>query len=436
METYGVKIMNIIEQRFDAIVVGAGPAGSTAAYQLAKMGYKTLLLERGRMPGSKNMFGGRVYIAPLKKIYPEFDKKAPIHRWVKREKISFIYGDSATSVEFESTKSTSFTTYLTQLSQWMANQAVENGAILLTEIRVDKLYKENNKFSGVIVENEIVKADVVVDAEGINRLLLEDAGIVRKLSPKHVALGVKEVIKVDQKELNKLFGLDDNDGLSWVFIGDITKGIPGGGFIYTNRDSISLGIVIVLEEAIKKIDRHIYQLVEEFRNHPLIHKYIKDGRIMEYSTHLIPEDISAILPPKLYYDGLLVAGDAGGLLLNQGYTYRGVDFAAYSGYLAAKAYDYAHSNGGATSENLKKYQELLEQSFVMKMLKKFLGVSKLMRKERLFNTYPELLNLVASRIIHIEYDSYKIKEAFNEARKGRVGLLTLIKDLWEVSRKL
>ncbi len=428
--------MSVINQRFDAIVIGAGPAGSTAAYQLAKMGYKTLLLERGRTPGSKNMFGGRVYLQPLKDIYDDFEKKAPIHRWVKKERISFIDNENSTTIEYESTKTTSFTTYLTQLSGWMANQAVNQGAILLTEIRVDKLYRENNVFKGVVVEDEVVNADVVIDAEGINRLLLEEANLVEKLKPNQVALGVKEVIKLDSNLINQLFGLDNNDGLSWVFIGNLTNGIPGGAFLYTNRDSISLGIVLMLEEAIRKLDKHIYKLVEEFRIHPLINKYLKEGRIMEYSTHLIPEDINSLKPRKLYYDGLLIVGDAAGLLLNQGYTYRGVDFAAYSGYLAAKAYDYAHNNGGPTSDNLSKYEELLRNSFIYRMLNKFSGVTELMKKERLFNTYPALINELASRLMHIDYDSYKIMEAFKEVKKGRISWLTLIKDLWEVSRKI
>jgi len=318
----------------------------------------------------------------------------------------------------------------------MANQAVNQGAILLTEIRVDKLYKEKDGFKGVVVEDEVVKADVVIDAEGINRLLLEDANLVEKLKPNQVALGVKEVIKLDSKLINQLFGLENNDGLSWVFIGNLTNGIPGGAFLYTNRDSISLGIVLMLEEAIRKLDKHIYKLVEKFRIHPLINKYLKEGRIMEYSTHLIPEDISSLKPRKLYYNGLLIVGDAAGLLLNQGYTYRGVDFAAYSGYLAAKAYDYAHNNGGPTSDNLSKYEELLRNSFIYRMLHKFSGVTELMKKERLFNTYPALINELASKLMHIDYDSYKIIEAFKEVKKGRIGWLTLIKDLWEVSRKI
>ena len=428
--------MKHIEKRFDAIVVGAGPAGATAAYQLAKMGYKTLLLERGRTPGSKSMFGGRVYIRPLKDIYEDFEKKAPIHRWVKKERISLVYDESATTIEYTSNKTTSFTTYLTQLSHWMANQAVEQGAILLTEIRVDRLYKEDGRYRGVVVEDEVVKSDVVIDAEGINRLLLEREGIVEKLSPDHVALGVKEVIKLEPDTINNLFGLDNNEGLSWILMGDVTDGIPGGAFIYTNRDSVSLGIVVLLGEAAKRIDRHIYILVEELRNHPLLYKYFKDGRIMEYSTHLIPEDPSRLMPKKLYYDGLMIVGDAAGLLLNQGYTYRGVDFAAYSGYIAAKAYEKAHGNGGVSEENLRVYQKMLEDSFVMKMLRKFSSVSRLMKKERLFSTYPQLINLLASKLMHIEYDSYKLKEAFDEARKGRVGLINIIKDLWEVSRKL
>ena len=135
-------------------------------------------------------------------------------------------------------------------------------------------------------------------------------------------------------------------------------------------------------------------------------------------------------------DGLLIAGDAAGLLLNQGYTYRGVDFAAYSGYLAAEAVDHAYKNGGVSEENLSIYWEMLRGSFIIRMLRKFRGVHSLMAKGRLFNDYPALVNDVFRGIFHIKYDSPKLIESLKRSMVGRFGWITLLLDLWEVSRKL
>jgi electron transfer flavoprotein-quinone oxidoreductase len=433
---FGDNIMVEIPHKYDIIVIGAGPAGSSAAYTLAKMGYKVLVLERGRVPGSKNMFGGRVYTAPLREIYPDFEKRAPIHRWVIKERISILHNNNIVSMEYESDTKKSFTTYLTQLSAWMAKKAEDEGATILTEITVDKLHIKEDKINGVLVGDEILKADVVIDCEGVNRLILEKSGIIEKLKPEYVALGVKEVIKVDVENINKLFGLENDEGIAWILMGDFLDNTSGGAFIYTNRDSISLGIVVYLGNAVYNLRKHISKYIESLRLHPLLYKYFKDGRIMEYSSHLIPEDISKIIPKKLYHDGLLIAGDAAGLLLNIGYTYRGVDYAAYSGYLAAKAVDYSYKNGGPNIDTLAIYQKYLEDSFIMRQLKKFRGVHDLMKNERLFREYPILLTTFANKIFESDYEVPKLMEAFKESKKGLVGWITLVRDLLEVSRKL
>ncbi len=422
--------------RFDAIVIGAGPAGSSAAYTLAKKGFKVLLVERGRVPGSKNVFGGRVYADPLREIFPDFDEKAPIHRWVTKEKISLVDGDRMTSIEFTGKAKVSFTTYLTELSAWMAKRVEDEGGIVLTEITVDSLVVRDGRVMGIRVGDEEVLADVVIDAEGINRLLLERAGLVPKLTPRYTGLGVKEVIKLSKKEVNDLFDLDDGEGLSWLFMGDVTKGLPGGAFLYTNRDSVSLGLVVMLEESMKNVKDHISKYVEGLRLHPLLEKYFRDGRIMEYSAHLVPEYVWPDLPHKLYGDGFLVVGDAAGLLLNLGYNFRGVDFAAYSGYLAAKAVEEAHSKGDMNAQNLSVYEKLLEESFILKQLRKFRNAPKMRENKRLYSLYPQLLNGVLSQLFHAKFETPKLMEAFKEEKKGKIGWFTLIKDLIEVIRSI
>jgi len=426
-----------IPAKFDAIVIGSGPAGSSSAYYLASKGFKVLMLERGRSSGSKNVFGGRVYAAPLKEIYPDFEKSAPIHRWVTREKVSFMHGNELVSLDYEGNDRKSFTTYLSQLTGWMALKAENAGAAIVTDITVTGLLMDGNRVTGVKAGNESVKADVVIDAEGVNRLVLESAGIVPPLKPSHVALGVKEVVKVEPDVIANEFGLGEGEGMAWAVLGDVTAGLPGGGFIYTNKDSVSIGLVVLLDSAIDGANEDIYKYVERFKSHPKLIKYFKDSRIMEYSAHLIPEDVWSLMPPRFYYDGLLIAGDAAGFLLNLGYTYRGVDFAAYSGYLAGRAVEQAHGHGSMSAENLSVYTKLLEQSFIMKNLKRFSGTHKLMRNRRLFTVYPAMMASLMRHIYSLDYESQKMFSALlGAAKENGAGPFTLLSDGIGVMRHL
>ena len=87
---------------FDAVVVGAGCAGSVAAYQLASAGKSVLLIERGADAGAKNMTGGRIYTHSLEAVFPDFAEEAPLERKITTERISFITEDENTTMEFAS----------------------------------------------------------------------------------------------------------------------------------------------------------------------------------------------------------------------------------------------------------------------------------------------------------------------------------------------
>ncbi|MEB3860359.1 MAG: FAD-binding protein, partial [Desulfurococcales archaeon] len=222
-----------LPERFDVIVVGAGPAGCAASYILAKAGLRVLVLERGRGAGSKELYGGRVYAQPLREVWPDLDKKAPIHRWVTRERLSLTWGDRVLTLEYKVGRSTSFTTYLPELVKWMAGRAVEAGALLVDEVVVDDLIVRDGRVVGVRSGADTIHADVVIDAEGVNRMLLEKLGLVDRLDPGKVAIGAKEVLRVGEGSINERLGLSKREGLAWLIAGDITEGVPGGGFVYT-----------------------------------------------------------------------------------------------------------------------------------------------------------------------------------------------------------
>lgn len=431
-----------VPSKFDVVVVGAGPAGSAAAYVLAKSGFKVLILERGRGAGSKELFGGKVYAPPLRDIWPELDKEAPIHRWVTRERISFVRGERVATIEYSLGKKVGFTTFLPELAKWMAKKATEAGALLVDEIRVDEIVARDGRVVGVRSGPDFIEADVVVDAEGVNRLLLEKLGLVDRLNPQYVALGVKEVLNVGKGAIEERFGLPKGEGMAWMVAGDITAGIPGGGFIYTMKDAVSIGLVLHIGKAAEKaeagmINKHVSRILEEFRLHPYFKQFWRDADIMEYGAHMTIEGGLRMAPKQLYAPGLVIVGDAAGLLLNTGYTVRGVDFAAASGKIAAEAIIEAFNRGGPTGENLKLYEDRLKESFVWRELVRHRGIAKVMEDEFYFTKAVGVLIRMLQKLYEAEYEEPTLIDALLESlAEEDITLTRLIMKVGSVVGKL
>lgn len=418
------------EDKFDAIIVGGGLAGCITAYMLANAGLETLLIEKGNFSGSKNMTGGRLYAHSIEKIFPDFANEAPIERSVVHEKISFMNDDSCVTMDYSTKESTnnedkSYTVLRAKFDEWLAQKAEEAGVGIIPGIRVDDLIVRDNKVCGVIAGGEEMEADVVILADGVNSILGEKLGMVSKVTPHHCAVGAKEVIKLSKQQINDRFACTDKEGTAWLFAGMPSDGYMGGGFIYTNEDSISLGVVFGLHN-IEKAGKSIPQMLEDFKNHPTIKPLVEGGEIVEYSAHVVPEGGLHMLP-EMVRDGVVIVGDAAGLCLNVGYTVRGMDLAIASGEAAANAIIEANKKSDFSKNSLNKYVQNLEDSFVMKDLKLYKELPQFLDNERMFNDYPDMVSGIMKDMFTINGPSVPMRKMVMPHLK-KVGFMNLLKD--------
>jgi electron transfer flavoprotein-quinone oxidoreductase len=381
------------EDSFEAIVVGAGPAGSAAAYTLARAGMKVLLAERAGTPGSKSMSGGRIYAYSLERIWPGYAGSAPLERRITRETISLVDGDSMLDLDFHSPDllaAPSYTVLRREFDAWCAGQAGQAGAQLITPIKVDGFYRREGRLAGIMAGGESLAGQVVILAEGVNGILARQAGVrQRELGPEDAALGFKEIIKLPAPLIEQRFNLAPGQGAARLLAGSLTRGLPAsGGFLYTNRDSLSLGLVVSLDSA-RFSPVPLPEMLENFKNHPLISSLLEGGETVEYSAHLVPESGYYGLKPALGGDNILLAGDGAGMVINHGYTVQGMDLALLSGQAAARAVLSCRGNYGAASL-LPAYKRELRLNGVLGRLRAARHMPAFLRNPRLTAAYPAL----------------------------------------------
>jgi len=427
-------------EKFEVIVVGAGLAGLSAAYALAQEGIESVVIERGDYPGAKNVTGGRLYTRPLQNYLPDLWKEAPFERPVANELVTLVAsGKSVTlrfrSDEFASSPAHSFTVLRGTLDRWLAKKAKEKGVMLVTKNRVDDLLKKDGKVVGVLAGGEELGADVVIACDGALSLMAEKAGLKSQGTSRDYAVGFKEVIELPSPTIEERFNLKGSEGAAQLFVGDLTRGRFGGGFLYTNRSSLSLGLVIRVQDLGENIPlKEAPLFLDEFKERPEISPLIVGGEMVEYSAHLISEaGFAGLIRP--FADGLLVAGDAAGFCLNVGLTVRGMEFAVASGVLAGRAVKQAREKKDFSSASLSIYQKLLEESFVLKDLKTFQHAPAFLDNPRLFRHYPQMMADLLQSLFTIEAEPKQKLSATIREKIGWSETWEILKDLrkgWKV----
>jgi electron transfer flavoprotein-quinone oxidoreductase len=382
-------------EKFDVIVVGAGLAGLAAAYTLAGEGVEVVVLERGDYPGSKNVSGGRIYVNPVRDLFPGLWDEAPLERAIVREGATLMARNRSftfhyTGSELRTSPPQSYSVLRSRFDRWFSERVEERGAMLLPKTLVSDVIRENGKIAGVIAAGDELRADVVIACDGALSLIPEKAGLRAPGRPHDNAIGVKELIQLDPNLINERFNVADGEGAAHLFVGDVTKGLFGGGFLYTNRGSVSLGLVVSIEDIAKEeAAGDIPALFEAFKARPEIEPLLRGGKTLEYGAHVIPEGGYRSLCP-LVGDGILVAGDSAGFALNLGFTVRGRESALASGHFAAQAVVQAPAAGRFDAATLSAYQNLLEESFVLHDFKTFQETPRVLSNPHLFGHYPEL----------------------------------------------
>ena len=421
-------------EKFDSVVVGGGPSGVAAAYTMAKAGLSVLVLEKGEKPGTKNMFGGVIFRHHTEKIAPEFWKTAPVERHVVEYQYWFLSKDSHVLLSHRNQKFNgrynAFTVHRAKFDPWFAKLAEDAGAVIINRTTADDVIKEDGRIVGVKTERGDVMADVVVAADGVNSMLSKQAGLRDELPQDATVLAVKEVIALPKQKIEERFNLGPDEGTAALLVGCG----PGmhAGFMYTNRDTISLGIGINIHD-LDKSKQHPNDLYEQFKKHPSIAPLVKDGELKEYSAHLIPEGGYDYVA-NVYTDGMLVAGDAA--MLVNAINWEGTNLAMTSGIIAAETIIQAKKKGDFSSNTLSIYRQRLEESFVLKDLKKYRDIPKFFASNpQFFTTYPEAINELAY-MWHVVDDGLKqdhVKEMKLRLFKQR-SRLGLIRDAYHIWR--
>ncbi|MDR1190014.1 MAG: FAD-dependent oxidoreductase [Bifidobacteriaceae bacterium] len=425
---------------FDVIVVGAGVAGCVAAYQLATAGHSVLLVERGPEPGAKNLSGGVFYCRVMEQVFPGFAEAAPVERVITRNCLSFLNPGSMVNVDYADERLASpvnaVSVLRSKLDAWLASKCEDAGAMVMPGFRVDRLLVEDGRVLGIGAGDDELRCHVVVAADGVNSFVARDAGFRSQDPPNHLAVGVKSVIGLDRRVLEDRFNLRGDQGAAYAVVGDCTGGVGGGGFMYTNLESVSIGVVLRLDDLARR-ELASSDLHDRFLGHRFIAPFLEGGELLEYGAHMVAEGGQTMVR-DLVRPGLVVVGEAAGLALNTGLTVRGMDLAAGSAIAAVGAVDSALQAGDYSAAALGGYKEALAAGFVGRDMATFRRAPAFLEGTRMFNDYGPLL----ADVLHGVYDldlkprRHLLKTARDAFRASPVKLTQLARDGWQALRAL
>ena len=279
-------------EKYDVAIIGGGSAGLAALKQLSNLGKQAILLEAGSKIGAKNLSGGILYSKKPKKetvtnvedIYENFLEDSPYERKItkymlhstSKEKIHSM--DLTAAHDYQSNFGCSV--LLNKLNLWFAKQAIETaqkfGGGIIPGVHV-KSITWNNENKTIIHTDELEEFEVkaIIAADGVNSEVAEMVGARPKFNPTQLYQGVKVIVKLPEDEITKRFDVNSDEGAAHLFAGDITLNHIGGGFLYTNQDTLSVGAVYHFDSLITNPTQP-YTLMDTLLKNPMVSEFVKD----------------------------------------------------------------------------------------------------------------------------------------------------------------
>ena len=279
-------------EKYDVAIIGGGSSGLAALKQLSKLGKQAILLEAGNKIGSKNVSGGILYSKKPKKgtvtnvedLYDNFLEDAPFERKITKYLLHSTSKDKNYSMDLTAAhdyqSNFGCTVLMNKLNFWFAKQAIETsqnfGGGIIPGVHVNAI-TWNEMSNAIIHTDELDDFEVraIIAADGVNSEIAEMVGARPKFTPSQLYQGVKIIIKLPEKIINERFNLSSGEGAAHLFAGDVTLNHIGGGFLYTNHDTLSIGAVYHFDSLLKN-PVEPYTLIDALLNNPMISELIQD----------------------------------------------------------------------------------------------------------------------------------------------------------------
>lgn len=383
---------------FDIIIIGAGIAGTACALRCARAGLSVVLLERGELPGSKNLSGGRLYSHALAELLPHFQQSASLERRINQENLTLLTRDGATTWSSLQPGGDSWSLLRARFDPWFVTQAEAEGVQFISGVTVDALHIENGRVCGVVADDETLRGRYVVLAEGANSVLAERYGFQPRPSTTAMALGIKETLALDQQVIEERFRLSAEEGAAMLFSGEVCGVLPGGAFLYTNKETLSFGVVCPLS-TFAQSGIPAVELLERLKTHPALYPLLRGCETLEYGAHLVPEGGLHSLPVQYAGEGWLLVGDALRSCVNTGFSVRGMDMALIGAQAAAQTLITACQK--SEPQNLfPAYHQDIQHSLLWQVLQRYKDIPALLQRPGWYRQWPVLMEDISREIWH------------------------------------
>jgi electron transfer flavoprotein-quinone oxidoreductase len=289
-------------KKWDIIVVGAGCAGSAAAKRAAEKGLKTLLLEKARKPGEKNVSGTNLNTIALMSPDLHYILNAPFERELTALKVYFVLPDRTTSVEERYGNNIALAIRRDEFDNWHAETAAQAGAELKKSTSVVDIVIENEKVVGVVThDGETIRSEVVIDAGGVNSIVGRKAGLIPKRTGSALILYATVNVKLT-KEI-----IDDRWQGAFEYYVAPDTGYKAWPWIFPKKDSVTLGAGGYMTSDLKNVNEYM----QNFLNLPVIKQKLAGGKIQSWGLHIDPDQML----DKKCTGGLILTGDAAGFVM-------------------------------------------------------------------------------------------------------------------------